>query len=79
MKEQKKNSMKQMAVELAHIMDDSQRYEEMTDCQQEEHRATQREINSQILENGYNINTLLYLAQEYKTLSIEEYFQWIYK
>jgi hypothetical protein len=78
MEERKKNPKKQLAMHLAHIMDEQKRIHEMTEWDREGVREAHREITNEILKNGYDISTILYYAEEYKTLSIKDYYEWVY-
>lgn len=80
-KEKMKNPIKQLAVHLAHQMDDEKDiFEEFkTDWQIEEIRESGRQLRSEIFKKGYSIDLILAYIEEYKTLSLFEYREWIYR
>lgn len=78
MEERIKNPQKQIAMQLAHIMDDQKRMYKMNDWDKEGVREAHKQITNEILKKGYNISTILYYAEEYKTLSMKDYLEWVY-
>jgi hypothetical protein len=78
--ERQKNPMKQLAMQLAHSMDDQIRIrnEDVAPWVREEIRETHYWISNEIIKRGYNISTMLALAEEYKTLKWGEYSEWMY-
>jgi hypothetical protein len=78
--ERQKNPMKQLAMHLAHSMEDQKRIgvEFLPEWKREEIREYHKYISDEIFKNGYNIHTMLDLAEEYKTLSWKEYKDWMY-
>lgn len=80
MQERKKNPMKELAIHLAHAMDDQQRIynEDLREHEIKEIRQYLSEINNKIIRNGYDVETMLHLADQYKTLKWAEYREWVY-
>jgi hypothetical protein len=77
----KKNPEKKMAMDLVAMMDYSQKLKDdfAPDYKREMFKAEFDEFRMEIVRKGYNINRLLYLGEEYKTLSFEDYYRWIYE
>lgn len=80
MEEREKNPMKELAIHLAHSMDDQKRLwdEPLREHEIEEIRACHSQITNEIWKKGYDIGTMLHLAEEYKTLTWELYRDWVY-
>ena len=80
-KERVKNPVKQMAIHLAHQMDDERSMfdENLPPWKEEEIRECGRQLRTEIFQKGYDINELLFLAEEYKTLSWDDYYDWLYR
>lgn len=80
MEERKKNPMKQLAMYLAHQMDDEKRIydENLHPRKEEEIREAGKELRDEIYKSGYNIGTLLHYADEYKNLNWADYHDWAY-
>ena len=76
--ERKPNPMKQLAMQLAHSMDDQERSHEMTDWDRKGVRECHNQICNEILKQGFNIDTIMRYAKEYKTLSMKDYIEWRY-
>lgn len=76
--EKVENPMKKVARQLAHIMDDQKKIHEMNEWDREGVREALKEIQDEILKKGYDIHTVMFLAEEYKTLSIKDYYEWKY-
>lgn len=76
-----KNPIKQLAVLLAHQMDEEKdMYEDYKpDWKIEEIRETGRHLRNEIFKKGYSIDLILAYMEEYKTLSIVEYREWVYR
>lgn len=83
MQEQKrqKNPMKELAVHLAHSMDDQRRMREefLQPWKEEEIRQYGKQVSDEIVRKGYDVSTMLYYAEKYKTLTFLEYREWIYQ
>lgn len=75
-----KNPMKELAIHLAHAMDDQQRIydEDLREHEIIEIRQYLSQINSEIIKKGFDVQTMLYLADQYKTLSWADYREWVY-
>lgn len=80
MEERKKNPMKQLAMQLAHAIDDQKRImeEDLREHQIQEIRAYHSQVIDEIWKKGYDIQTMLSLADEYKTLSWDDYIEWVF-
>ena len=78
MEERKKNPIKQIAMHMAHLMDDQKRIHEMTEWDREGVREALNELNNEILKKGYSISSIMFYAEEYKTLSVKDYYEWVY-
>lgn len=80
MEERKKNPMKQLAMQLAHAIDDQKRImeEDLQEHQIQEIRAYHTYVIDEIWKAGYDIQTMLFLADEYKTLSWDNYIEWVF-
>lgn len=74
-----KNPMKFYAMMLAHQMDDEKSIYE--DClppwKEEEIRECGTQLRKEILQKGLEIGSLMFYAEEYKTLSFLKYKEWI--
>jgi hypothetical protein len=72
--------MKQLAMHLAHSMEDQKRVweENLPEWKREEIREYHKYISNEIMQKGYNIEMLLYLAEQYKTLKWDEYIEWVH-
>ena len=79
--ERPKNPVKQLAVHFAHQMDSENRmYEEnLAPWQVEEIKASGSELRNELWKKGYDVDLVLHYAEEYKTLSMLEYRNWIYE
>lgn len=79
MTERQLNPIKQMAIDLAHQMDDERKCREefVPQYKQEEIRECGKYLRDQIWKKGYDINQLLFLAEQYKTLKMSEYMEWV--
>lgn len=73
------NPMKFYAMMLAHQMDDEKRIREdfLPPWKEEEIRECGKQLRDEIWRKGLEIGSLMYYAQEYKTLSFAEYAQWV--
>lgn len=80
-KTEQKNPIKQLAVHLAHQMDEEKDiFEEFkTDWQIEEIRENGKRLRNEIFQKGYSIDLILAYIEEYKTLSFIEYREWLYR
>lgn len=78
MEQRKENPIKKIAMHMAHLMDDQKRIYEMTEWEREGVREALTELNNEILKKGYDIMTIMHYAEEYKTLSMKDYFEWKY-
>ena len=69
-----------MAKLLAHQMDDENEMREgfFPPWKEEEIRESGKQLRNEIFQKRYDINELLLLAEEYKTLSWDKYREWIY-
>jgi hypothetical protein len=78
--EKTENPIKRIAVALAHQMDDEKRLREefLPPWKEEEIRICGRELRDEIWKKGFNIETVLYLSEQYKTLGFAEYKEWMY-
>jgi hypothetical protein len=74
-----KNPMKFYAMMLAHQMADEKRiYDEfLPPYKVEEIRECGKELRDEIWRKGLEIGSLMYYAEEYKTLSFAKYKEWI--
>jgi hypothetical protein len=79
MEERKKNPMKELAMQLAHSMDDQKRIwnDNLPEWKREEIRETHTYICNEICKKGYNVEMMLRLAEQYKTLKMTEYVEWV--
>lgn len=75
-----KNPKKELAVTLAHMLLDQERLynEDLPPWREEEIREYCSEVRNMIWKSGYNFDELMFLAEEYKTLSFINYREWIY-
>ena len=80
MTERQKNPIKQIAMHLAHQMDDEKRMwdENLPPWKEEEIRTYGKYLRDEIFHKGYDVQTVLYYAEQYKTLSWSEYKEWLY-
>lgn len=72
------NPIKRAAVDLVHMMDYQHKMHEEGGYKAE---LFQKEYNAFIMDlikKGYDHQTLLMYGEEYKTLSMSEYFEWRY-
>ena len=74
-----KNPIKFYACMLAHQMDDEKRidWEALPPWKVEEIRECGTQLRDEIWRKGLEINSLMFLAEEYKTLKMSEYAEWI--
>jgi hypothetical protein len=79
MTERKENPMKKAAISLVHMMDYQKKSHEMNDFEREIFREEYNEfVMKEIVKKGYDIQMLLMLGEEYKTLSMKDYMEWRY-
>lgn len=80
MEERKKNPIKQFAMHMAHQMDYERRMHEefFPPYKIEEIRESGKYLRDEMWKKGYDVHTVLALAEEYKTLSIADYREWVY-
>jgi hypothetical protein len=74
-----KNPIKQTAVSFAHMMDYNENQFKMGDWEREAFRKEYNTfINEEIINKGYDVTMIINLAVVYKTLSMKDYYEWIY-
>ena len=81
MQEEKiENPIKRIACHLAHQMDDERRmyFISMPPWKMDEIKACGKELRDEIWRKGYDIQTVLHYAEEYKKLSMKDYMEWRY-
>jgi hypothetical protein len=72
-----KNPVKQLAVQLSRQMDSER--EMLSPYEREELKEYGNQLRDEIFKKKYDITQVMYYVEEYKSLSIEEYFKWIYE
>jgi hypothetical protein len=72
-----KNPVKQLAVRLSHQMDGER--ETLSPSQREELKEYGNQLREEIFKRKYSINQIMHYADEYKSLSVEDYLKWIYE
>ena len=75
----KENPKKRLAIELAHQMDYERkmRIEPLREWEKEEVREVGNKLRMDIVKSGYSVEDILFLAEQYKTLSLADYMRWI--
>jgi hypothetical protein len=77
--ERKENPMKRTAINLVNMMDYQKNSYEMNDFERQLFKEEYNEfIMNEVIKKGYDVQTLLMLGEEYKTLSIKDYMEWKY-
>lgn len=78
--ERKKNPVKELAMHLAHQMDDEKRIREefLPPWKEEEIRENGKYLRDVMWKKGYDVHSILAYAEEYKTLSFSDYREWVY-
>jgi len=52
--------------------------ENLNEWQREEIREYHKHLSDEIIKHGYDIGTMLDLAEQYKTLKWNQYIEWVY-
>lgn len=80
MEERKKNPMKELAILLAHAMDDQKRVldENLREHQVEEIRQFLTQVYNEIHKKGYDVQTMIDYSNQYKALTWAEWKEWVY-
>lgn len=74
-----KNPLKYFATMFAHQLDDEKRinWEAMPPYKVEEIRECGKQMRDEMWRKGYNVHAVMAYAEEYKTLSMADYREWI--
>lgn len=79
-KTREKNPIKEVAMQLAHQMEREAEIKEgfLSPRLEEEIIEYGNRLRNDIIKKGFNIDMLLHYAEEYKSLTWDNYFEWLY-
>jgi hypothetical protein len=76
--ERKRNPIKAAAIDLVHMMDYMKNPERLRPYERELFREEYNLFIRDLMKKGYDMSTLLALGEEYKTLNLMDYREWVY-
>lgn len=70
---------KELAIELTFVLDEEQRiYEEdLQEHEEDQIREWGKHVRELIYKSGFDIQEIMFLSEQYKTLKVSEYFKWV--